>query len=294
MNNLTAGNPGAHAIRVYYEGSDTIYEGMALCYNQDTTSNWFGGSVSNGEVTASGTTAEGSQNEGKYIRVEKPATANLPFFAGVVKKGGWIGKSGPRVVDIYVPNGAIVPVRGTESFTIGEKIYLANADYEFTNVPQAGGECGIAMETVDRSSTEGLLLAVLKQPKIDGGSLVKVATYTQDSSPVTVTAAMHGTVFDNTGATGAVEFDLPAAANAKGCEYTFSCATNQNIAIDPNGTEVILFGNDADALAAGEALTLTPADANDKGLSIVLVSNGTAWVVKSFSAQAIAKMVIPA
>ncbi|KKK79843.1 hypothetical protein LCGC14_2829430, partial [marine sediment metagenome] len=102
--NLTAGNPRAHAVRVYYFGTSTIYEGMPVCYDNSTT-NWFGGSVSNGEVTASTTTAEGSQNEGKYIRVENPNADNVSMFAGVVKKGGWVGKIGPRVLDIYIPNG---------------------------------------------------------------------------------------------------------------------------------------------------------------------------------------------
>jgi hypothetical protein len=55
--NLTAGNPRAHRIRVYYEGSNTITEGMSLCYNHDTTTNWFGGSQTAGTITASTTTA---------------------------------------------------------------------------------------------------------------------------------------------------------------------------------------------------------------------------------------------
>ena len=46
MDNLTAGNPVAHRVRVYYEGSNTIYEGMLLHYNHDTTTNCFVGSVS--------------------------------------------------------------------------------------------------------------------------------------------------------------------------------------------------------------------------------------------------------
>ncbi len=122
--NLTAGNPRAHRVRVYFEnsGSATIYEGMPLCYNYDTTDNWFGGSVSLGVVSATGTTAEGSQNEGKYIRVELPADNNLMSFAGVVASGGWVGKADARVLDIYVPNGAIVPVRCDVDTTVGTTI----------------------------------------------------------------------------------------------------------------------------------------------------------------------------
>jgi len=284
-------DPKAKRITVYYEGSDTIYEGMAVCYNQDTTTNWSG--VDRADGTESTTTTEGSQNEGRWIRVEKPATANLPFFAGVVAKGsGAIGSAGPALIDIYVPNGATVPVRGTESFTIGDRIYLAAADYEFTNVPQVGGYCGVALETIDRSGTEGLLLAVLRQPKQEE-SLTTVTTYTQAASPVAVTAAMNGTVFDNDGASGAVEFDLPAAATATGCKYTFVVKAAQNIAIDPDGTEVINFGNGEDTLGAGEALTLTPGDTNDAGLSITLVSDGTQWIATSAWGTATTLFVIP-
>lgn len=165
--NLTAGNPRAHRIRVYYEGSDTIYEGMALCYNQDTTTNWYGGSVTLGEPTATNTTAEGSHNEGKYIRVEKPATANLSYFAGVVAKGGWVGKIGPRPLDVYVPNGAIVPVRSYISSTAASNaLAIQNGQYYLGN-PAAGMGNGaaryvaLAMETMDNSSAAGLCLAVL-------------------------------------------------------------------------------------------------------------------------------------
>ena len=43
--------------RVYYEGTDTIYEGMALCYNQDATANilrWDKANETNGTTTAEG------------------------------------------------------------------------------------------------------------------------------------------------------------------------------------------------------------------------------------------------
>lgn len=157
MSNISFGTD-SNIVRksVYYEGSDTIYEGMAVCYNQDTTTNWLGWDKGNNQVGT--TTAEGNQNEGKLIRVEKPATANLKFLAGFVCPGGWVGTSGPKLVDIYVPNGSTFPVRGTDSFTIGEKLYVVNGDYEVTNDPSTASiPVGYAMETVDRSSTEGLL-----------------------------------------------------------------------------------------------------------------------------------------
>jgi len=164
MDNLTSGNPRAHAVRVYYEGTSTIYEGMPVCYNYDTTTNWFGGSVSDGAVTATTTTAEGSQNEGKYIRVENPADNNLMSFAGVVKKGGWVGSTGPSVLDIYVPNGAIVPVRADVDTTVGVTILAITVDSQELGQPVEGTSrpVAIAAETeTGLDSTPGITLATL-------------------------------------------------------------------------------------------------------------------------------------
>ena len=149
--NLTAGNPRAHRIRVYFENSglDTIYEGMPLCYNSDTTDNWWGGSVTLGAVSATGTTAEGSQNEGKYIRVELPSAANLVHFAGVVAKGSpGIGKAVASNVDVYVPNGAIVPVRCDVDTTTGVTILaITSASQELGFLVADSRPVAIAMET---------------------------------------------------------------------------------------------------------------------------------------------------
>lgn len=157
-------NPVAHRIRVFFnETSTTIYEGMPVCYAFDTTTNWSGGSVSNGEITESTTTAEGSQNEGKYILVESPDADNLEAFAGVVASGGWCGTTTSstkgKVVDIYVPNGAIVPVRAGCACTVGRTVLgVASAG---TDLDTTGRPVGIAYETVDRSSTSGLCFAKL-------------------------------------------------------------------------------------------------------------------------------------
>lgn len=148
--NLTSGNPRAHRIRVYYEGSSTIYEGMPVCYNYDTTDNWHGGSMSLGVVTETGTTAEGSQNEGKYIRVEDVADNNLTHFAGVVAKGSpGIGTAAASAVDIYVPNGAIVPCRCDVDTTSGVTILsITVASQELGQaISGTSRPVGIAMET---------------------------------------------------------------------------------------------------------------------------------------------------
>jgi hypothetical protein len=176
--NLTAGNPRAHAVRVYYFGTSTIYEGMPVCYDNSTT-NWFGGSVSDGAVTASTTTSEGSQNDGKYIRVENPNADNVGFFAGVVKKGGWVGKTGPRALDIYIPNGAVVPVRTDSNCLIDQTILAVTTASQELGVPLTTDSrpVAIARETVDRG-TAGLVLAELNPTKFiyqdSGGTALSI------------------------------------------------------------------------------------------------------------------------
>ena len=244
MDNLTAGNPVAHRVRVYYTGDDALKEGEPLCYSFKTTKNWWGGSVSDeGVVTASVTAAEGTQNASKYMSVESPlrlslssdtpadgsktitgsttdfdtlhvgmfvsisgtdvtngnyeitaisrstesgvtnstitlgnmtaatgttadvATAidNISAFAGVVARGGWVGKTGPRVIDIYVPNGAVVPVRNDQNCVLGKTILAVHTNEQHLTAPHRNYALpvAIAWETVDTATTTGLVLAKL-------------------------------------------------------------------------------------------------------------------------------------
>ena len=244
MDNLTAGNPVAHRVRVYYTGDDTLKEGEPLCYSFKTTKNWWGGSVSDaGVVTTSVTAAEGTQNASKYMSVESPlrisltsdtpadgsktitgttsdfdtlhvgmfvsiaganvtdgnyeitaisrstesgvthstitlgnmaaatgSTAdvstkidNISAFAGVVARGGWVGKAGPRVIDIYVPNGAVVPVRNDQNCVLGKTILAVHTNEQFLTAPAQNYALpvAIAWETVDTATTTGLVLAKL-------------------------------------------------------------------------------------------------------------------------------------
>ena len=243
MDNLTAGNPVAHRVRVYYTGDDALKEGEPLCYSFKTTKNWWGGSVSDeGVVTASVTAAEGTQNASKYMSVESPlrlslssdtsadgsktitgsttdfdtlhvgmfvsiaganvtngnyeitaisrstesgvtnstitlgmdaatgaasdistAIDNISALAGVVAKGGWVGKTGPRVIDIYVPNGAVVPVRTDQNCVLGRTILAIHTNEQHLTAPHQtyARPVAVAWETVDRGTTAGLVLAKL-------------------------------------------------------------------------------------------------------------------------------------
>lgn len=160
-------DPKAKRISVYFEGTGTIYEGMPVCYNYDTTDNWSGwGEATDGaDPTEQGTTAEGEQNEGKYIRVELPATGNLMHFAGVVAGSEHAGQTGPKLLDIYVPNGAIVPVRCDVDTTTGVTVLsIAEGEEELGFLADASTTrpVAIAMETeTGLDGTAGTTLAKL-------------------------------------------------------------------------------------------------------------------------------------
>jgi len=172
MDNLSWGNPAAHRVRVWYNtASKTIYEGMPVCYNYDTTTDWAGGSASDGAVTASTSLTDGTPEtcQAKYLEVEEPNDGNLQFFAGVVAKGGWCGKTTSAtanvgiILDIYVPNGAIVPVRAGVACTVARTILSVIAATQYLGHALSATEArpvAIVEETVNRS-TAGLILAKL-------------------------------------------------------------------------------------------------------------------------------------
>jgi len=158
-------NSVARKQRVYYEGTSTIYEGMPVCYNYDVTTNVLGYSKSSAAIGT--TTAEGYQNEGKFLRVEDVGNDGIMAFAGVVATDDYAGKTGPRWLDIYIPNGAIVPVRSgisTERWRTLLAICSGSDAFETPVYDPMSAVCAIAVETVDRATVEGLCLAQLYHP----------------------------------------------------------------------------------------------------------------------------------
>lgn len=164
-------DPKAQRISVYYTETSTIYEGMPVCYEFDATTNWLGvdGSKIDFTTTASTaslestSTAEGYQNEGKFIRVEDPDADNIHAFAGVVAGGDHVGQAGPRAIDIYVPNGAIVPVRTDQACTCGTTVLAVHTAEQHLTGPYstAGRPVALAAETKDNSSAAAIVLAKL-------------------------------------------------------------------------------------------------------------------------------------
>jgi len=160
-------DPRAKRISVYYtETSSTIYEGMPVCYAFDTTDNWtgYGPATDGAAATEQGTTAEGEHNEGKFIYVEDPDADNIHAFAGVVAGSSKVGQLGGQLIDIYIPNGAIVPVRTDQSCTVGRTILCVHTAEQHLTGPYetAGRPVAVAWETdTAPASAAALVLAKL-------------------------------------------------------------------------------------------------------------------------------------
>ena len=161
-------DPKSKRISVYFTGETTIYEGMPVCYDYDTTDNWLGVASIDftstaSSITESGTTAEGAQNEGKFIRVEIPSASNLGHFAGVVAGADHEGETGPKAIDIYVPNGAVVPVRCDVDTSTGVTILaMTSGEEELGFLAADSRSIAIAMEDeTGLDGTAGVTLAKL-------------------------------------------------------------------------------------------------------------------------------------
>ena len=151
-------DPIAQTKRVFWTPVTTttiLKVGQPVCYNSD--------SILDHKARASDpahlgitqhTYAQGAQDfTGRLFVVEEPLTANLMSFAGIVKslgpKAGAIGD----MIEIFVPNGAIVPCWIDANVTqLSTVLGIRNgeADLSYPGVP-----LGVAQETINRT-TPGL------------------------------------------------------------------------------------------------------------------------------------------
>ncbi len=146
-----------------YTDTSVIYEGMPLCYDYDSTTNIDGYDIVDG---VGATTDESHQNEGKYIRVTDPEDNALMHFAGVVAGVDKEGKTGDGAtwLDIYIPNGATVPVRCDVDTTAGITLLAITVDSQEFGLCVAGTSriVALAMETETAlDGTAGITLARL-------------------------------------------------------------------------------------------------------------------------------------
>ena len=93
-----------------------------------------------------------------------------------------------------------------------------------------------------------------------------VTAKTQTDTPVTVSAGDAGQIYDNTGAGGAVVFNIPEASTVIGKSFTFCVTAAQNLDVNPADGDTILGLTNAagDAIrnaTLGGSITLTVLDA---------------------------------
>lgn len=130
---------------VYYEGTDTLYEGYCLCKNADTT-----------DTRAGTTVAATAINGERTYRVEKPTILNIRNFAGWVHPDS-NGKTGPCLVRIFKP-GSDCNVYAKVNATINvTRLTVCAAQYYMYKAGFEGEGSALALQTVDRNTTAGLI-----------------------------------------------------------------------------------------------------------------------------------------
>ena len=128
--------------RVYFTGTDTLQAGYALCYDRD-----------------SGTAS--ADEEDRHTDVEKPTAANLWDFAGIVSPSDG-GKTGPCWLSIMQPNGGVLHPHCDQNCTLGAtRLTVKAASFALGGEGSGGPIVGMAIQTVNRSATNGIVEAVL-------------------------------------------------------------------------------------------------------------------------------------
>ena len=192
MNSQFGTSSNARKKRVYYSGTSTIREGMPLSYNYDTLNNILGYDKGAGGdaacQTTPTTTGEGNQNEGKFMEVEDVSVTNKSFFAGVVAGSSYDGVVGPKWLDIYIANDAIVPVRTDKSITALDKLYLEAGESTVVNDSTSMPCVAVAEETVDRSTVAGIVLA--KMSPVRAVDIIETVTAASRTTVQLPTAAI--------------------------------------------------------------------------------------------------------
>jgi hypothetical protein len=129
----------------------------------------------------------------------------------------------------------------------------------------------------------GLYVGATKDSEIeviDGDGVVQFrkARIIAKTADYTVKATESGAIFTTTGASGAVNFTLPA--KAAGLIYTFINTVGQNMVITPDAVDTIVTFNDA----AADTVTFSTAG-NLIGAMVTVVCDGTKWIVINNSAN---------
>ena len=132
--------------KAWYEGTDTLYNGYALCYNHDYAT-----------------------DETMATRVEQPATANMKYFAGIVHGLPASGRAGPTEVSLIEPStlGTVCLGWSALNTTINStQLALQNGSYALGTAATGPVVC-TAMETdADLTATPATVWVRLHPPGV--------------------------------------------------------------------------------------------------------------------------------
>lgn len=173
--------------KVYYTGSDALQEGYALCYNFDAYD------VSPENLSAHLNTGDlGADDEcpARRLQVEKPSFYNSMHFAGVVAREsngttgpGWVTINRPgSVCNIYCA--ASVDHADSSNIATGEMLVFSTGQYYFEKEGIPGSGAALILQDVDRSSTNGLVMAELMTGLPSGGYCALVSTMMESGTTV--------------------------------------------------------------------------------------------------------------
>ncbi|MCA9280344.1 MAG: hypothetical protein H6815_00450 [Phycisphaeraceae bacterium] len=120
----------------FYSGTDTILVGYAMCF-----------------------AASPADQYERARKLDKPASGNITKPAGVVTKVENMPDGTKRIYYIPLSGGAVndIPLWCDESITAGNVLGMKAATYAFKKTTTGTADCAVAHETVDRSSTAGVV-----------------------------------------------------------------------------------------------------------------------------------------
>lgn len=133
--------------KVWCTTSDALKTGYAVCYNRDSTTG----------------DSAGAADLARAWEVEKPATANLNDFAGLVAQD-YAAVTGGQMIEIIEPRkaGSVATAYIGISATLGTtKLAVQNATYTLEAASSANVVVALANQSIDRSTTEGICQVIL-------------------------------------------------------------------------------------------------------------------------------------
>ena len=152
------------------DSTDVVKVGQPVCYNsdlaadyQERTTNPIAATAASNNAAQATTYAEGAQTYNARIFVaERPTSDNLHQFAGTVLSLGDLAGADGDKIKIAAPNGAVVPVYTDANCTLDSTVLGPSTGGDNYSAVTGDGDpraAAVAMETVDRSNTNGLVWA---------------------------------------------------------------------------------------------------------------------------------------